>query len=386
MKLLLAALLAAISIRAQASSPLFDGGGPSALAPSDTVSTVTITGTGSQCFSAGGLVIDCNLNQEYIGTGATKSTFTNTGSLYMAAGSTLATSGGVLYISTDSLTSATVSHALQINPNGGFLVNGSGLDVIAISTNFVTNIVIKESDFGIARTTTAATGEVTQFFHIPMAQSGVTSFGSIHGRSFGKGVTQSVEQAYSDFVYLSSMSVVMPQPFSAAPLVNTAWEQHRVFVSTGLGIISLYTENLQNDKGATGCTPGSACVMPTYRAWSTNNQAGVTTQAMVLDSTGTLNLGATRGTQSDSSVRFYMNASSATIEGQLNIGYEVIVNACGAGVTTCTASCSANKVITGGACVSTVGLTGDGGGTTFWTCTSAIGTITATAYCARLGN
>lgn len=95
MKLLLAALLAfcAAPARAGGAGVLFNGGGPQSLAPADSVSTVTVTGTGSACFAAGGLKVDCNLNQEYIGTGANISTFSNAGALTLASGSALTVSG-----------------------------------------------------------------------------------------------------------------------------------------------------------------------------------------------------------------------------------------------------------------------------------------------------
>ncbi len=85
--------------------------------------------------------------------------------------------------------------------------------------------------------------------------------------------------------------------------------------------------------------------------------------------------------------------SSASVGGQLHIGYSQVTNACGAGVTTCTASCPINTVVTGcGNCaVAAVGgLSVDTGGsstTTGCTCTSLTATtITAYVFCARLNN
>lgn len=79
--------------------------------------------------------------------------------------------------------------------------------------------------------------------------------------------------------------------------------------------------------------------------------------------------------------------TTVTASGQINMGYERVVNACGAGVTTCTATCSAGKVAFGGGCDGGgVALTGDTGSSAAWTCTSiALTTVTATVYCGRMG-
>jgi hypothetical protein len=113
----------------------------------------------------------------------------------------------------------------------------------------------------------------------------------------------------------------------------------------------------------------------------------ITSFRLSVSTQGQVAVGDPTSAPNQSAVHFYVAASSATIDGQLNIGWEQITNACGAGVTTCTATCSANKVILGGGCTSTVALTSSssGGAKSSWTCTSAIGTITAYVTCARLG-
>lgn len=88
MKIILAALLLSITLPAFASSPLFDGGGPAVLAPSDAVSTITITGSGTKCFSADDptLVVNCGTHLVSVG-GSAGLSVTNT-----IAGSTVSLS------------------------------------------------------------------------------------------------------------------------------------------------------------------------------------------------------------------------------------------------------------------------------------------------------
>lgn len=85
--------------------------------------------------------------------------------------------------------------------------------------------------------------------------------------------------------------------------------------------------------------------------------------------------------------------SSASIGGQLYVGYSQVTNACGAGVVTCTASCPANTAAIGcGNCAvaAVAGLSVSTGGTSTTagcTCTAlAATTITAYSFCARLNN
>lgn len=93
------------------------------------------------------------------------------------------------------------------------------------------------------------------------------------------------------------------------------------------------------------------------------------------------------GIRNDGSV---VSAGSVVVAGNVLNGYEQITNSCGAGVTTCTATCSAGKQATGcGVCsvASVAGLsvmTGGSSGTSSCTCTSlAATTISASVYCAR---
>lgn len=88
-----------------------------------------------------------------------------------------------------------------------------------------------------------------------------------------------------------------------------------------------------------------------------------------------------------------VQVATMTVTGQANVGYEKITNACGAGVTTCTATCSSGKVATGcGPCgVAAVGGLSvmDAGSATSNSCTCnafTTTTITAYAFCARVGN
>lgn len=85
-------------------------------------------------------------------------------------------------------------------------------------------------------------------------------------------------------------------------------------------------------------------------------------------------------------------ANDLTVTGAAKIGWERVVNACGAGVTTCTATCTGGNKATGGGC-STAAVLGvsvmlnDDGNDNSHTCTTlAATTISATVYCARIDN
>lgn len=85
-----------------------------------------------------------------------------------------------------------------------------------------------------------------------------------------------------------------------------------------------------------------------------------------------------------------VSVSSAVVAGNLSAQWEHITNSCGAGVTTCTATCSASKYATGGGC-STAAVLGaavllnDSGDNTSHTCTTVVATtITSDVYCSRL--
>lgn len=84
--------------------------------------------------------------------------------------------------------------------------------------------------------------------------------------------------------------------------------------------------------------------------------------------------------------------TNLTVSGTLNNGWERITNPCGAGVTTCTATCTGAKKVTGcGNCSvdAVLGVSVTTGGTSddvSCTCTALTATtITSVAYCARVG-
>ncbi len=81
-------------------------------------------------------------------------------------------------------------------------------------------------------------------------------------------------------------------------------------------------------------------------------------------------------------------AGNLTITGTAYLGWERDVNACGTGITTCTVSCPTGKKATGGGCdASGIALTKDAGDDTSWTCAaSVLTTLSATVYCARIGD
>lgn len=163
-------------------------------------------------------------------------------------------------------------------------------------------------------------------------------------------------------------------------------QQGGVFDASGDFMQNQYVQDSAGDymNGGTICDPLGDCISPgiigvangAFMDTGLHDFAGDSLSAGVLSvATGTFSQSITV-------------ASSATIAGQANIGYEFITNSCGAGVTTCTASCSANKVLTGGGCNAGVGLSQDApNNNTQWGCTSlTITTLTAYAFCARLGN
>lgn len=82
--------------------------------------------------------------------------------------------------------------------------------------------------------------------------------------------------------------------------------------------------------------------------------------------------------------------TSMTATGLVHAGWERVVNSCGAGVTTCTASCTSGKYVTGGGCsvAAVLGVAveiGDVGNDSSWTCAALTATtISATVYCARM--
>lgn len=80
--------------------------------------------------------------------------------------------------------------------------------------------------------------------------------------------------------------------------------------------------------------------------------------------------------------------TTATVSGTLHAGWELVSNPCGPAMTTCTATCSAGNVVTGGGCdASGVAITTSAGNASSFTCNSlAATTLTATAYCMRVGN
>lgn len=83
---------------------------------------------------------------------------------------------------------------------------------------------------------------------------------------------------------------------------------------------------------------------------------------------------------------FTVSAGSITVVGQLNIGWEHVTNSCGSAVTTCTATCSANKLAFGGGCISLIALIQDSGTNISHICaTLSITTLTADVYCMRVG-
>lgn len=310
-----------------------------------------------------------------VALGNAQSTFTVKGSLYMAAGSTIASGGGVLTLSTDTYGAANPTHAIQMDNNGFLKINGGGLDVVTISTFLTANI---NSTIPLAVAFTPGGSLATRTDGAFWLDNGG---GAVRWGRFGHSLSDATLSLYT-----ASGTVSMLQPWSNPPANGTELGSFGMYYSTGLNrqVAGAITANVESGAVA---SPGVVALIPTQLRFNNSNQSGANTIQMVLTSTGSLLLGASSVAGDASSVKLHVITSSATIDGQLNIGWEQITNACGAGVTTCTATCSANKVLLGGGCTSLVSLTGDssGGSTNSWTCTSALSTITAYVTCARFG-
>lgn len=174
-------------------------------------STVTITGTGTACFSAGGLVIDCNLNQEYLGTGANISTFSNAGALTLASGAAVTASGAngnVVSASSITTTGSLFGNALSV---GGTTINGSGaitltasqaVTVSGVNGNIISassitttsglfgktvnvtgtsNIASNKAQVATLNTTASGTTFATCFSTLTITTTGGNVFVAIHG-------------------------------------------------------------------------------------------------------------------------------------------------------------------------------------------------------------
>lgn len=84
---------------------------------------------------------------------------------------------------------------------------------------------------------------------------------------------------------------------------------------------------------------------------------------------------------------FGVQVGTLTVLDQLDNGFQMITNSCGAGVSSCSAQCPNKTVLTGGGCSAGVGLSADAPtNPTLWGCTSlTVTTLTAYAFCGRFG-
>lgn len=111
------------------------------------------------------------------------------------------------------------------------------------------------------------------------------------------------------------------------------------------------------------------------------------TNSLRVNATGQVSIGSATANAGDG---LTVANSSMTVDGLIHAGWEHVLNSCGAGVTTCTATCSAGNYATGGGCntaavIGVAVLTGDTGDNSSHTCTTVTATtITADVYCSRL--
>jgi hypothetical protein len=118
-------------------------------------------------------------------------------------------------------------------------------------------------------------------------------------------------------------------------------------------------------------------------AFQTAN-GGAAADRVTIDEYGAFYINASTGINAGD--LFYVANASATIDGQLHIGWGLTTNACGAGVSSCVATCPANTSLLGGGCNGGTGLDQDYPSSSItWQCTSlTVTTLTAYAFCARL--
>lgn len=295
--------------------------------------------------------------------------------IFMAAGSTISTGGGLLNVSTAANGS---SHNLQINSLGGVYLNGNGLDAVNLSTYILNATSLPESSFAVAHTSTTGAGVRTDGFVF------------YNSRTFEIGNYQMAPAASIFTLYSASGTYSTPAVWQSAPQVLNIG-QFGVKTSTGFGNIVLSAINTIIEAGATA-TPGSAALLPTTLQFQNVNQAGATANAMVITSSGNVGIGVASPVYG-LDVLGSVHTSSAAF-----VGVTIATQTAGGAGSSVTATCPNTTFALGGGCncsggvaitgnLSTPNVVTAGGIATGWTCQEPGGTggaCSAYAICSRL--
>ncbi len=229
--------------------------------------------------------------------------------IYLEGDINVATNGGGVSFSTDSAYSVTVTTNFQITPIGDLRWSGGGLNANTISTYVVSAAgLASTTPFLFARSTITAGTRNDYYF-------GDSAAGMYQGRAY-----QGALGTLTNTKQISSGTYSTPQIWVSSPAAGTVLYQDLVAVSTGFAFLNTTrTRSLVDLNGLSVGGIGNPTILPSRLDWSTINQAGVLSIAMILDSTGTLTLGANAIIESDASVRLHLQGSSMTVEGQANV-------------------------------------------------------------------
>lgn len=218
--------------------------------------------------------------------------------------------------------------------------------------------------------------------------------------SCGSAVDNSIWRVVGPFIYLATPATPIRLTGSAVTAAS--------FAGSGAGLTNLsvdfstITTALATKLSSTTAVPISLIDLSTVTA-ALATKHGLTIATSEIDlSTVTTALATKASTGTDNSMTranalatlgaAVVAVTTITASGQINMGWEQISNTCNA-ATTCTATCSANKMVTGCGNCNTPAVLGvsvtTGGSSTATSCTCTTLTsdnITSVAYCARIGN
>ncbi len=116
-------------------------------------------------------------------------------------------------------------------------------------------------------------------------------------------------------------------PFVNAPSATTSIDTYVSQVSTGLAFFNEFVQSVQIEAGGT-CNPGSTCILPSKVVWQAINQAGTLTQILAIDSTGQVLVGGS-SFPSSSNVKFRVQSSTAEIQGDVQVGGNIVFTGVG---------------------------------------------------------
>lgn len=244
------------------------------------------------------------------GAGANVSTITNTGSLYLAAGSTIASNGDSLYFTTGTLSNPAVTHAMSMDSGGRIRIDGNGLDPDTISQTMHLVQSISNSPFAVGLTSRTAQGVRTDSM-FDMTGSIAQVWKSYQGSD----LTGSTFQLLT-----ASGTLANPLNWSSRPSDGSIEGQISVRVSTGAATIETSRIATELEPGFVVGGAGNPSTIPSRLAISVVNQAGTLTKSAVLTSTGQWQVGGTLPAVRNSQELLYVQGASATVDGLLTGG------------------------------------------------------------------